>query len=237
MVFRPLWKFTAFMAVLFAGFVALGVWQLERLQWKLGLIAEVNQNLKAPPISAAEAFALGPRGAQYHRVELAGRFGNAKETYVYTTDNSGDPVYHVVVPFTLDDGRVLMVDRGMVPQSMRDPKTRAAGAREGEQHITGVWRVPDPPGLFTPPPDLKHRIWFSRDVSAMAKVDGVKLAAPVIVEADAAPNPGGWPEGGQTVVTFRNDHLQYAITWFAMAAIVGCGWVAFHVSRGRIRRI
>ncbi|HUJ47684.1 MAG TPA: SURF1 family protein [Rhizomicrobium sp.] len=224
------------MLALFASFTALGVWQLQRLQWKLGLIAQVNANLHAPPISSAEAFRLGAKGAQYHRVALAGRFDNSKETYVYTTNAAGDPVYHVIAPFTLDDGRALMVDRGAVPERLRDPQTRAAGQRNGEQHVAGVWRVPDARGYFTPPPDLAHRIWFSRDVSAMAKLDGVKLSAPVIVEADAAPNPGGWPKGGQTVVTFRNDHLQYAITWFAMAAIVFFGWIAFHVSKGRIAR-
>jgi surfeit locus 1 family protein len=236
LVFRPLWKFTAFMLVLFAAFTALGVWQIERLHWKLGLIAEVDQNLKAAPLSAAEAFALGPRGAQYHRVRLSGRFNNAEETYVYTTAPGGDAVYHVIAPFMLDDGRVLMVDRGMVPERLRDPRTRAAGQRNGEQQIAGVWRIPDPPSMFTPPPDLKHRIWFSRDVTAMAKLDCVQISAPVIVEAAAAPNPGGWPKGGQTVVVFRNDHLQYAITWFAMAAIVLGGWIAFHVSKGRVGR-
>jgi surfeit locus 1 family protein len=232
--FHPLWKFTALMLPLFLGCVALGVWQLERLQWKLALIAQVQRNLQAPPMSAAQALAMGQR-AQYRRVALAGRFNNSKEGYVFGTDASGAPAYHVVTPFTLHDGRTLLVDRGIVPERLRDPRTRPAGEVNGEQHILGVWRAPDAPGVFTPSPNLARRVWYARDVSGIAKAVDVHPAAPVIVEADAAPNPGGWPKGGQTVVTFRNEHLQYAVTWFGLAAVVLGGWLAFHFSQGRIR--
>jgi surfeit locus 1 family protein len=232
--FRPLWKFTALMLPLFLGCVALGVWQLERLQWKLGLIAQVNRNLNAPPITAAQALARKPEAVQYRHVVLRGRFDNAREAYAFATDATGAPAYHVITPFTLDNGRVLLVDRGIVPEALRDPHRRQAGELEGVRRVTGVWRVPDAPGLFTPAPNLATRTWFSRDAARIAKADHIRLAAPVIVEADAAPNPGGWPRGGQTVVAFRNEHLQYAITWFLLAAVVLGGWIAFHVSRGRL---
>jgi surfeit locus 1 family protein len=233
-IFRPLWSFTAVMALLFAGMTALGAWQLERLQWKLGLIAAVQRNLAAPPLTLDRLLTLPPGAAQYHRVALTGRFDNAKEAYAFTTGPDGAPAYHVLTPFVLGDGRALLVDRGYVPARLRDPKTRTAGEVSGERRVVGVWRIPDAPGLFTPAPDLVHRIWYSRDLASIAKVDGIHLAAPALVEADAAPNPGGLPRGGQTVVAFRNEHLQYAITWFAMAAIVLGGWIAYHISRGRI---
>src|SRR6185312_8426543 len=133
--FRPLWKFTALMLPLFLGCMALGMWQLERLQWKLALIAQVNRNLKAPPISVEQALAMGARAAQYRRVMLFGRFDNGKEAYVYGTDASGAPVYHIVTPFILNDGRALLVDRGIVPEDLRDPGARPAGQPRGEQHI------------------------------------------------------------------------------------------------------
>jgi surfeit locus 1 family protein len=234
LIFRPLWKFTALMLPLFLGCLALGVWQLERLQWKLALIAQVQRNLQAPPLSAAQALAMGQQ-AQYRRVALAGRFDNSKEAYVFGTGASGAPAYHVITPFTLRDGRVLLVDRGIVPERLRDPRTRPAGEVTGEQHIVGVWRVPDASGLFTPAPNPSTRTWYARDVAGIAKADHVRIAAPVVIEADAAPNPGGWPRGGQTVVTFRNEHLQYAVTWFGLAAVTLGGWIAFYVSRGRIR--
>jgi surfeit locus 1 family protein len=129
---------------------------------------------------------------------------------------------------------VLLLDRGIVPRDMRNPATRREGLRNGETHVVGVWRTPQAGGAFTPPPDPAKRIWFAHDLAAIARADAVHLAAPVIVEADATPNPGGWPRGGQTVVTFRNEHLQYAMTWFLMAAGLIGVYVAYHISKGRL---
>ena len=230
--FRPLPVLTAVCTLMFAALIALGVWQLERLHWKLGLIAEVNRSLAAPPISLDEALAMGG-AAPYRRVLLDGWFRNDKESYVYASGPDGAPVYHVLTPFETREGPVLMVDRGIVPPALIDPKKRARG-QIGERVMIGVWRFPDAPGFFTPKSDTAHRIWYSRDVAAMAAAARVKLAAPVLVEADAAPNPGGWPKGGQTQVAFRNEHLQYAITWFALAAALLGVYLAYHISRGRL---
>lgn len=230
--FRPLWGFTLATVVMLAALISLGTWQVHRLHWKLGLIAEVNRNLTLPPLSLDEALALG-KDAQYHRVALAGRFDHAKEAFVYGIVD-GVPVWHVVTPFTTEDGRTLLIDRGIVSDALRDPGRRRAGQVPGVQHVVGVWRVPDPPGFFTPKPDLTHRNWYSRDVASIAAADQVKLTAPVIVEADAAPNPGGWPQGGHTVVTFRNEHLQYAITWYGLALALLGVYIALHISKGRL---
>ena len=232
--FRPLWKFTALMLPLFLGCVALGVWQLERLQWKLALIAQVNRNLHAPAILIDEALARPPDAMQYRHVEMRGRLENDKESYVFGIGAEGLPVYHLLTPFRLDDGRTLIVDRGFVPERLRDPRTRAAGEIEGEQRIAGVWRIPDAPGAFTPAPNIAERIWYGRDLTGIAEADHIRLAAPALIEADATPNPGGWPKGGQTVVTFRNEHLQYAITWFGLALDTLGGWIAYHISQGRL---
>jgi surfeit locus 1 family protein len=232
--FRPLLKPTLWTLPFFVTLIWLGAWQIERLHWKLGLIAEVNSNLTAPPIALDRALALGPESAQYHRVALAGTFDNSKEAYVFTTGENGEPVFHVVTPFALAGGGMLLVDRGFIPQTLRDPKTRAAGQLAGPQHIVGVWRIPDAPGAFTPAPDMARRIWYARDIAGIARADGIALAAPVIVEADSTPNPGGWPKGGQTIVNFPNDHLQYAITWFMLAAGLLAVYLAYHRSKGRL---
>ena len=231
--FRPLPALTTVCAILFAALIGLGAWQLQRLHWKLGLIDEVKRNLVAAPITLDKALAMGSN-AQYHRVQLAGSYDNAKEVYVFGTGILGAPILHVIVPFQLIDGHVVLVDRGVVPRDLRDPATRRQGVVEGRTTVVGVWRVPDPPGVFTPKPDVIRRIWYSRDVLSIARVDDVTLVAPVIVEADATPNPGGWPRGGQTQVNFRNEHLQYAITWFLVAAGLLGVYLAYHVSRGRL---
>jgi surfeit locus 1 family protein len=233
MIFRPYPGLTIACVLLFAALCGLGTWQLERLQWKLALIATVNGHMAAAPISLGAIQSMKSDDAQYRRVALRGRFDHAREAYVFTTD-AGAPVYHVLTPFTVDDGRVLIVDRGEIPKEKLDPATRLAGNVAGEVQVIGVWRVPDAPGAFTPPPDRGKRIWYARDLAGIAQADHLALAAPVVVEADAAPNPGGWPKGGQTVVSFRNQHLSYAVTWFGLALGLLGIWFAYHISKGRI---
>jgi surfeit locus 1 family protein len=232
--FRPLFGFTLFMLPLFAALIGLGTWQLERLQWKLRLIADMNRNMHAAPISIDQALGTGISAGQYRRVFLSGRYANADEAYVFTTGPRGVPVYHVLTPIRLDDGRVFMIDRGLVPPALRDPSTRQAGQLQGEQRVVGILRTPDRPGPFTPVPDATLRIWYARDLAAIARSDHIKLAVPVIIEADDTRNPGGWPRGGQTAVNLPNDHLQYAITWFLLAAALAAVYFAYHRSRGRL---
>ncbi len=233
MRFRPYPGFTIATVILFAILCGLGFWQLERLSWKLALIAQVEANMAAPPLTLDTLLAMRQDQAQYHRVTLQGAFDHAKEAYAFATAGSA-AVYHVLTPFRTEDGRVLMVDRGAVPKEKLAPASRAAGNIKGLTQVTGVWRHPDPPGSFTPPPDLHSRIWYARDLAGIAAADKLPLAAPVVIEADATPNPGGWPRGGQTVVSFRNQHLGYAITWFGLALALLCIWLAFHISRGRV---
>ena len=233
MRFRPFLGLTVACAILFAILCGLGTWQLERLQWKLALIATVNGHMAAAPVSLDQITAMKPDDAQYRRVTLHGQFDHGKEAYVFTTD-AGAAVYHVLTPFKTDDGKLLMVDRGEVPKEKLNPASRAAGNVAEDTQITGVWRAPDAPGLFTPPPDAAHRIWYARDLSSIAAADHLALSAPVVIEADASPNPGGWPKGGQTVVSFRNQHLSYAVTWFGLAIVLLGVWFSYHFSKGRI---
>lgn len=232
MTFRPYPGLTAACALLFALLCGLGVWQIQRLSWKLGLIAQVNANMAAAPLPLDALRALPKDAAQYHRVTLQGVFDHAHENYVFTTAE-GEPVYHVLTPLHVPQGW-LMVDRGAVPKEKLDPATRRAGNPSGTVSVTGVWRAPDAPGFFTPAPDRTHHVWYARDLAGMAAADGVTLLAPDLVEADATPNPGGWPKGGQTVVSFRNQHLSYAVTWFGLAAGLLGIWLAYHISKGRI---
>ena len=232
--FRPYPGATIATVILLVLLCGLGTWQLDRLQWKLALIARVNANLQAPPLTLDQILALEGEAAQYRRVTVSGRFDHAKEAYAFTTSASGEAVYHVLTPLMLADGRILLIDRGAVPESRRDPALRIAGNPQAETSVTGVWRSPDPPGAFTPAPDHARRIWYARDVAGIAAADGIRLAAPVVIDADATPNPGGWPRGGQTVVEFRNQHLSYAVTWFGLAACLLGVWLAFHISKGRL---
>jgi surfeit locus 1 family protein len=231
--FRPLVGFTLFCLPMFLLLVGLGLWQLERLQWKLGLIAEMTRNMAAPPINFDTALALGGR-AQYRPVALAGRFENSREVYVFTTGPNGAPVYHVLTPLALSGGRQMLIDRGFVPLSLRDPASRPGSEPVGTVRVVGIWRTPDTPGPFTPRPDLKYRVWFARDLSGIAKAEKLNLAAPAILEAKATPSGGSWPRGGQTRVDLPNDHLQYALTWFLLAGALIVIYFVYHRAQGRL---
>jgi surfeit locus 1 family protein len=235
MTFRPYPGLTIACALLFGFLCFLGFWQLERLQWKLALIAQVERHRTSDPVTLDAVLAMPATDAQYRRVRVSGRFDHAREVYVFTTD-AGQPVYHVLTPLRTGDGRTLLVDRGEVPKELLAPASRIAGNPQGPVTITGIWRTPDAPGAFTPPPVTASRIWYARDLAGIAAAEKLTLAAPVVLEADATPNPGGWPKGGRTVVSFRNQHLSYAVTWFGLAACLLGVWLAYHVSRGRIGR-
>ena len=235
MTFRPYPGLTAATVIAFAILCGLGVWQgFIRLPQKLEQIATVNSHMAAAPLVLDRIWTMSAKEAQYRRVTLKGQFDHAKESYVFTTDAAGAPVYHVLTPFKTDDVKTLIVDRGEVPKEKLDPASRAQGNPAGDVQITGVWRAPDAPGLFTPPPDVRNRIWYARDLAAIAAANGLPLSAPVVIEADASPNPGGWPRGGQTVVSFRNQHLSYALTWFGLAIVLLGVWFSYNISKGRI---
>jgi surfeit locus 1 family protein len=199
--------------------LGLGTWQVERLVWKEGLIAARRAAVAAPPVALPSSLAPA-RALEYHHVGARGHFLNDRELYLGATSEDGRPGYHVVTPLVLDDGRVLLIERGFVPQQRKDPASRAAGEIEGEVTVTGLLRMPPAgkPNWFVPDNNAERNYWFYVDIPAMAAAARVENALPFYVDADATPNPGGLPEGGQTRLDLPNNHLQYAITWYALAA-------------------
>lgn len=205
-------------ALLFAGFAALGTWQVQRLFWKLDLIERVEQRVHASPLEAPA----GPVTAaadEYRHVVLHGRFLHAQETLVQAVTEQG-PGWWLVTPLQRADGRSVLVNRGFVTT---DANARASRP-DGEVTITGLLRLSEPRGGFLRRNDPTAGRWFSRDVQAIATARGLADAAPYFVDADAGAD--AWPVGGLTVVSFHNNHLVYALTWFGLAAMVaGAAWM------------
>jgi len=145
--------------------------------------------------------------------------------------------WHVITPIETADGDMVLIDRGFVPDELKDPTSRALGQVENVVTVTGIVRSPETQGLFIPDNEPTADRWFWRDLQAMAISafpGGIIQVAPFFVEADKSSVPGGWPEGGQTRLEIPNNHLQYAITWFLLAA---CLLVIYAVYvRGRYRR-
>jgi surfeit locus 1 family protein len=199
--------------------LALGFWQLERRAWKLDLIAEREAALSSPPahIEAADA---DPQRFEYYRIEASGRFAHDRELYLTSQFLNDRPGWHVITPLLLDDGSALLVDRGFVPDAAKDPAARPQGQVAGRVTLEGILRLTTPPGWFTPANQPARNLWFSRDAAAMAQAAGLSNAKSYFLVAGPAPNPGGLPVGTQERIELPNDHLQYAITWFALAGAV-----------------
>ncbi|MDH7790969.1 SURF1 family protein [Ochrobactrum sp. AN78] len=207
---------------LFALFLGLGIWQVERLQWKLDLIARVDARVHAEPIAAPgrdDWANVNQAEDEYRHVALTGTYLNDKEILVRALTERGSGFW-VLTPLSSNDGALTFINRGFIPDTKRDPALLAETQIAGETTVTGLLRMPEPDGFFLRPNDPDRNEWNSRDVVAFAAKEGLGTVAPYFIDADAQSNPGNVPIGGLTVVTFRNNHLSYAITWFALAAMV-----------------
>jgi surfeit locus 1 family protein len=216
-----------------AGFLALGVWQLERRVEKLALIDRVESRVNAPPVSPpdrADWPQVTASRDEYRHVRISGHFAHDRETLVQAVTEAGAGSW-VLTPLVSDAGFTVLVNRGFVPPDRRDPATRIAGQAAGEVVVTGLLRISEPRGGFLRSNDPAGNRWYSRDVEAIAAARALSNVAPYFIDADVTPNAGGWPLGGLTVIRFSNNHLVYALTWFALG--IGLGIGAFRVLRSR----
>ena len=231
---------TAAAACAFAVLIGLGTWQVQRKAWKEALIATVSERFAAPPVALPPpaAWARLDRDAdEFRRVRFAADLLNDKEALVFTTGSSlhgGDagPGYWVFVPARVAD-RVVMVNRGFVPEGRQDAATRPQGQIVGRVEIVGVMRWPERPGLFTPAAEPAKNLWFAREPAAMAEAKGLGPVAPFYVEQESPPAPGGLPRAGKLQPTFPNNHLGYALTWYGLALVLAGSFSVWFVGRRR----
>lgn len=218
--------------------IALGNWQVRRLAWKEDLIARVNERITAEPIDLTgqrmDAVAPGEFLAanEYRPVRVDGTFVDDATVKVFTalSDARGPlqgPGYWIFTPLRTPSGRIVFVNRGFVPFD-RVGETPAAPA--GTVTVSGPLRSPERGNFMTPDPDVPERIWHIRDPAAIAAAIGLGgEVMPFFIDADAASTPpGGIPQAGETRTRFANSHLQYAITWYGLAAALA-GVVAVYV--------
>lgn len=210
--------------IVFMILIGLGTWQVERLRWKEDLLATIDARRHAEPLSLNEVeLQYGRTGdVDYTPVTATGEFMHDAERHFFATWQ-GASGYYVYTPLRLETGRVVFVNRGFVPFEQKDPKTRQQGQVSGPQTITGLARNPLPgkPSMMVPDNDPDKNIFYWKDLRAMAILSDLDVdrgVLPFFVDADARPNPGGLPRGGVTMINLPNNHLQYAITWYGLAA-------------------
>ncbi len=217
---------------------ALGWWQLERLAWKLDLIAAVELRADSAPVPLDEVLALRPQDEwAFTPVIVAGQFDHAREAYVFGLNLESGIGWFVYTPLLREGQATVIVNRGWVPEDLQAPSTRPEGQVMGAVELSGLVRDSASPGTFTPPPNIAEREWFTRDHAGIAAAMGLEDMAPVFVDAARGPVEGALPRGGQTPLHFTNSHLGYAITWFGLALTLLGVYIAFHWQTGRIGRI
>lgn len=214
------------------GFTALGIWQVERLGWKLALIARVDARIHAAPVAPPDAAHWAQVSAQrdeYRRVQMHGRFLDEQDTRVQAVTAKGGG-WWVLTPFLRDNDEIVLVNRGWIAQTNTSPIPHDPATT-----VSGLVRISEPGGGFLRRNEPAAARWYSRDVAAIADASGLHDVAPYFV--DSAANADGRdpqaPIGGLTVVSFRNHHLQYAMTWFALALMTlwAC-WRLLRIGRG-----
>lgn len=221
--------FTLLMVAVFAG---LGIWQLQRRVEKHALIAALTERLAAAPEALPQApqwRTLTPARDEFRRVSFVASYEPAPDAMVYSSgsavreDVSG-PGTWAFIPARLPSGETVVINAGFVPNTMQDREQQDRAVKRfitgAPVTLTGYLRFPEAAGLLTPAEDSRKRLWFTRDHLAMARALGWGEVAPFYIDLETPVPDSGVPKPGPLTVHLKDDHLQYAITWFGLAGAV-----------------
>lgn len=233
---RPVLRivFAAALAAAFFCFVALGTWQLQRMAWKDALIARVDTRVQADPVdppARARWASITAEEDEYRHVHLRGTWLDVAPARTQAVTGLGAGWWQLS-PLETTSGDIVLINRGFVPTG-----ADVAPPIPGPAEVTGLLRLPEVGGGFLRENDAAADRWHSRDVAAIAASRGLPAGrvAPYFIDAAHDPSRAGWPRGGMTVVKFRDHHLQYALTWFAMAVLTLVAGACLFVLERRFR--
>ncbi len=212
--------------------LGLGTWQVQRLYWKTALIDRLESRMAAPAMDLPATLS-DPDAAEFRRGRVAGRFLHAREMYLLGTSPRGNAGFYVVTPLLRAEAPPVLVNRGWVPPERKHPARRQAGQPPGQVVVEGIVRKAQTPGWFTPDNEPDKNLWFTIDPAAMGRAAGLDRVAPVYLQAQAVEAPRGAPLGLPSELKLRNQHLQYAITWYALALALVVIYVLYHRQRQR----
>ena len=236
MKFRPfLWLTIVTLPALLV-LVGLGSWQLQRLQWKNDLISSFEAR------SAADAIAIPAANdelddLEFRSLALDGVFQHDMEIFLTGRTYEGNAGFHVVTPLLLEDGRIILVNRGWVSEDYRDPVKRAFSQIDGKTSVSGILRRPGVKGYFVPENEPENGFWFTLVPSQINRHLDLGDTAIDQFYADALRTSDvvTLPIAAKTKLNLRNAHLSYAITWYGIAlALIGV-YLAFHYQAGRLQ--
>ena len=194
--------------------LSLSLWQLKRLQWKESLIQQRINMFESE--SAILSNILDPKTQEFLRIKTKGKFINEMEMFMPALSKNGNNGYHIIVPLELSSGEFIIFDRGWVPLRLKDRELRKQNEISSFHGIEAVIRLPGKKGKFQPDNDFKNNFWFFVEPTKMSDFTKLNFIDSFYLES-TIDGPNGYPLGNQTRIYIRNNHLQYAITWFLIA--------------------
>jgi len=213
------------LAIALAGMIVvallfLGTWQVQRLFWKDGLIEVMAARMVAPPVPLTEALALPVDQQEWTPVRASGQLLSDASFALYRIGANGRPGYHILTPLVLDDGHAVLINRGLMEaESFKLALGEMPAVPEQTVDVTGILRPGETPAFFTNDNDPDNEAWFWIELDLLAERAGVELL-PGVIYADADP-AGVDLRAGQARFDPPNRHLEYAITWYCLAAAAG----------------
>ena len=223
--FRPRLRPTLASIVALAVLVGLGTWQLQRLAWKEGLIAHAQAQLDAPAVPLP---ADGLADLDFRRVAATGSYlHDAAFAFGFLAED-GRPGGRLITPFQLADGRVILVDRGWMPEDLLPPNVPNGLRPEGVVTLEGIarWRGDDNRPWMTPADTPQQRRWYGWDKPSIQAATGRPIV-PVVLVLERSEGPAGLPRAEPVLIDFPNDHLSYALTWYGLAVVLLVIYILF----------
>jgi surfeit locus 1 family protein len=224
--------------------IMLGNWQMQRLAWKEALIETIAKRVTETPQllpATPESLSFDLEREEYRRYIATGRFLHQHEVQVYTvlSDAKGSfsgAGYWVLTPLQREGGSIVIINRGFVPQELKNPASRKEGQAEGVVRVTGLLRAPEQVNFFTPANDSAKNAWYRRNPSDIERAFGLKNVLPFMLDATGEYRPDMLPQPNETKLSFTNNHLGYALTWYGLACTLIGVFAAFarqrlHASR------
>ena len=235
--FRPLFWQTFFVVPILFILICFGTWQLKRMEWKAQLITDFQSRIMAPPIRLP-AKPVGPE-LEFRRLEITGYFNHDLEVLMTGRTQNGRIGFHIVTPFILNDGRTILINRGWIPESLREPNKRLITLKKGLITILVIMRFPRKKGYFVPENEPEKGTWFSIIPSQIALHQGMKgrVETDFYFTSIGGANDAKIPIPISTEINLHNRHLGYAITWYGIACSLLIIYLAFHYKAGRLKLI
>lgn len=227
----PFWA-TFFTILSMAILCALGFWQVQRLHWKMDLLRTLDVEAAKDPAAIRMEFTDLIPQRNFHRGTVSGHYLNDREIALGPRTRDGVPGYHILTPFMLENGGIVLVNRGWVPLDKKDAAYRPESLVSGNTWVSGTIRTPEHANPFVPGNEPEKEQWFRVNLAQMAAARRLEKLAPILFYANATPEEVLYPAKDVLNVRPPNDHLSYALFWFTMAGVLGAIYVMrFLVSR------